>query len=74
LAPGRLADCVAVDLDTLNCQPVFDPVSTLVYSAQGNQVSHVWVNGKLSLEQGRLVHMDERDLLPRARDWAGKIR
>jgi 5-methylthioadenosine/S-adenosylhomocysteine deaminase len=53
---------------------VFDPVSTLVYSAQGNQVSHVWVNGKLSLEQGRLVHMDERDLLPRARDWAGKIR
>lgn len=74
LEAGKLADCVAVDLGTLNCQPVYDAVSSLVYSAQGNQVSHVWVNGKLSVENGRVITLDTAALLARARDWADKIR
>jgi len=74
LEVGKLADCVAVDLGQLNCQPVYDAVSTLVYSAQGNQVSHVWVNGKLNVENGRLLTLDTDALIATARDWAEKIR
>lgn len=74
LEPGKLADCVAVDLGQLNCQPVYDAVSTLVYSAQGNQVSHVWVNGKLNVENGKLLSLDTEALVAKAKDWAGKIR
>lgn len=74
LATGKLADCVAVDLGQVNCQPVYDAVSTLVYSAQASQVSHVWVNGKLNVENGRLLTLDVESLLRTARDWAQKIR
>jgi len=43
---GKLADLVAVDLDRPHTQPVFDPVSTLVYAAGRGDVRHVWVGGR----------------------------
>lgn len=74
LEAGKLADMVAVDLDRLNTLPIFDPVSTLVYSAQANQVSHVWVDGKLNVENGELTTIDTGELLATASRWADKIR
>ena len=73
LETGKFADCVAVDLGTINCQPVYDAVSTLVYSAQASQVSHVWVNGRLNVENGRLLTLDTAMPLETASDWARKI-
>ena len=70
---GKLADCVAVDLNHLNTQPVYDPVSTLVYSVQSQQVSHVWVDGKLNVENGELCSLDTAELIAKARSWANKI-
>lgn len=74
LEAGKLADCVAIDLDYLNSQPVYDPVSTLVYSVQSQQVSHVWVDGKLNVENGKLLSLDPAELIAKASDWADKIR
>lgn len=73
LETGKLADCVAIDLGHMNTQPVYDPVSTLVYSAQGHQVSYVWVDGKLNLEKGELTMLDTFELLANAAAWAKKI-
>lgn len=73
LETGKLADCVAIDLGYLNSQPVYDPVSTLVYSVQAHQVSHVWVDGRLSVENGEVVTLDTADILRRAAAWARKI-
>lgn len=74
LETGKLADCVAIDLDHLNSQPVYDPVSTLVYSVQSQQVSHVWVDGKLNVENGQLLSLDPAELIAKASDWAEKMR
>jgi len=73
LEVGKLADIVAIDMDYLNTQPVYDPVSTLVYSTQANQVNYVWVDGKLSVAQGQLTSMDIPALKSRVRAWAEKI-
>jgi 5-methylthioadenosine/S-adenosylhomocysteine deaminase len=73
LAVGKLADCVAVDLDHLNSQPVYDPVSTLVYSAQASQVNYVWVDGKLSVANGEVLTVDSEAIKSRAAEWASKI-
>lgn len=73
LAPGKRADIVAVDLSALDLQPVFDPLSHLVYVAGREQVSHVWVDGRLKVDNGRLTEVDVMDLKARASYWSNKL-
>tara|TARA_B110001454_G_scaffold3100_1_gene2839 strand:- start:3780 stop:5165 length:1386 start_codon:yes stop_codon:yes gene_type:complete len=71
---GKAADIQAVNLNTLSSQPVFDPISHLVYCAKSTQVSHVWVNGKCVLKDGQLTTLNEIPLINQAKNWADKIR
>lgn len=74
IAPGKRADLVAVDLSGPECQPVFDPVSQLVYAAGREHVTHVWVDGELKLDNRRLVGFDTDDLAARAGYWRSKLK
>jgi len=74
LAGGKLADLIAVDLAHPNTQPVFDPVSALVYSANARQVSHVWVNGQMLVEEGRLTRINLQQVVQAAQRWGTRIR
>ena len=74
LESGKFADITAVNLNQINTAPVYDPVATLVYSAQASQVSHVWVGGQLNVENGELLSIDKQQLIEKARKWADKIR
>lgn len=69
LDAGKRADITAVQLNELNTVPVHNPVSQLVYSAQSSQVSHVWVNGRLLLNNGELTTLNRRNLMETARHW-----
>ena len=73
IAAGKRADLVAVDLRALSSQPVFDPVSHLVYVAGREHVTHVWVDGTLKLNDRRLVDLDTDDLTARATYWRTKL-
>lgn len=73
IVPGKRADLAAVDLHALSGQPVFDPVSHLVYVAGREHVTHVWVDGKLKLNDRRLVDLDIDDLTARAAYWRTKL-
>ena len=68
---GKCADLVAVDLGSLELSPCYDPVSHLVYAAGRSDVTHVWVDGELLLEQRRFTRLDEASLIARARRWQG---
>jgi len=70
---GKAADIVAFDLSGLAQQPVYDPVSQLIYATGRDCVSHVWVAGKALLEERRLTRMDEQALGQTARAWGLKI-
>ena len=70
---GKQADLVAVDLVTLESQPMYNPISQLVYAASRQQVSHVWVGGKPVLHERELKTLNESDLLAKARAWNDKI-
>jgi 5-methylthioadenosine/S-adenosylhomocysteine deaminase len=74
LAPGKYADMTAVNLDALELQPCYDPLSHLVYAAGREHVSHVWVNGELRVERGRLTSLDANELVSKAAYWREKIR
>jgi 5-methylthioadenosine/S-adenosylhomocysteine deaminase len=74
LAPGKAADMVAVDLSAPELAPCFDPVSHLVYAAGREHVSHVWVNGELRVEDGRLTRLDPGEIAAKAAYWKEKIK
>jgi len=73
LEVGKAADIVAFDLTELAQQPVYDPVSQLIYASNRNSVKHVWVGGKQLLDNRRLTRMDEEKLHASARAWGQKI-
>lgn len=70
---GKLADVVAFDLSGLAQQPIYDPVSQLIYASGRDCVKHLWVGGKQLLDEGRLTRMDEGELIAKARAWGEKI-
>ncbi len=74
IEPGKWADLTAVSLSALELQPVYNPVSHLIYAAGRQHVSDVWVGGKRRVQQGRLVDVDESALIATAQRWAVRAR
>ncbi|MDA0680905.1 MAG: TRZ/ATZ family hydrolase [Proteobacteria bacterium] len=70
---GKSADLVCIDLMYLNSQPVYDPVSQLVYTVQPQQIKDVWVAGRHQVEAGALVQIDQAEILERTSEWRQKI-
>lgn len=73
LEVGKAADLTSFDLSGLAQQPVYDPVSQLIYASGRNCVRHVWVAGKHLLEEGRLTRLDENRLRDMAGAWGERI-
>lgn len=74
LEVGKFADLVAFDLSGLAQQPVYDPVSQLIYTCGRDCVRHVWVAGKQLLIDRRLTRIDQDELMASVREWGTKIR
>lgn len=70
---GKAADLVAFDLSGLAQQPVYDPVSQLIYATGRDCVKHLWVGGKQLLDDRRLTRLDEQQLCATARAWGERI-
>jgi 5-methylthioadenosine/S-adenosylhomocysteine deaminase len=72
LVKGKWADLAAINLDTLETQPLFDPVSQLVYASSREQVTDVgWPECNLLKRQ--LTTLDGADILERAHAWQRRI-
>lgn len=70
LEPGKRADIVALGTDGLHLQPWHDVAANLVYSAKGQDVRHVWVDGRQLIRDRRPTHVDVPALLDEtARVW-----
>ena len=73
LEPGKLADITAIDLSGPTFQPLYDPVSQLIYTATGRDVTHVWINGRQVLKARELQQRDTGSILASTRAWQEKI-
>ena len=74
IVAGKQADFVAIDLSAITSQPVYDPISQIVYSTGRDQISDVWVNGKQLLKNRGLTTLDETAVLEKAQRWSNKIK
>lgn len=73
LEVGKAADITAVELSELAAQPVYNPVSQLVYTNSGHRVTHVWVAGRAVLLSRQLQTLNERELIGKSRWWRQQI-
>jgi 5-methylthioadenosine/S-adenosylhomocysteine deaminase len=71
---NKKADLVAIDLSTIENQPIYNPLSTLVYSSSRSDVSYVWINGKIKLRDKKLVEIDEEVIVRMAKKWQKKLK
>jgi 5-methylthioadenosine/S-adenosylhomocysteine deaminase len=70
---GKEADLVLFDTSFPEWQPLYNPVSNLVYSATGNSIAHVFVAGDQVVRDGHLTHMDEAEILADVKQTAERI-
>ena len=67
---GKLADIIAIDLSSYLTQPVFNPISHLVYAINRLQVTDTWVSGKQLLKQGEFTKLDIKRILKNTLKWS----
>ena len=72
LEPGKAADMTATDLRHPAFQPVHNPISQLIYTASGRDVSHVWINGEVMMENQKPAG-DVEAIVTAANAWQAKI-
>jgi cytosine/adenosine deaminase-related metal-dependent hydrolase len=66
LKTGKQADVIIVDTASLNTQPLSDdPYHVVVKTLRGRDVETVIVNGRLVMDDRRLLTIDEAGLLRR---------
>ena len=73
LEVGKKADIIILDLNRPHLQPVYNIVSHLVYSATGADVRDVIIDGKLVMENRKLLTIDEKAVLHKMQDIKTKI-
>ena len=73
LETGKAADITAVELGSMETQPVYHPLSQLVYATGRDKVTDVWVAGKQLLRDRNLTTMDSHEIIARTAEWQVRI-
>ena len=74
LEVGKLADMIALDLSSVNTQPLSNIMSQLVYATTGSELTHSWIAGRCLVNEGRLTTLDLNTITARAGRWPEKFR
>jgi len=73
LEAGKRADLIIVDLDENNLVPLYDPVSHLAYAVAAADVRTVVINGRIVLDDDKLLTLDEAEVRCQVRALATEI-
>jgi 5-methylthioadenosine/S-adenosylhomocysteine deaminase len=71
---GKRADLTLLSLNASHTTPHPDPVSTVVYAAQSNDVSTVIIDGRVVMRDGELLALDEKAVTAEARTQSELLR
>lgn len=63
LKEGWKADLQLIDLDEVHTIPNYDPVASIVYSSHQEDVNTLIVNGKILMEDKKILDLDEESIL-----------
>ncbi len=63
LEPGKRADIIIIDTHKPHLTPMYNPISHLVYAVKGSDVTTSIINGKIVMEDGRLLTLKLEDII-----------
>jgi len=73
LEVGKSADILSINLNDIASQPVYHPISQLIYATSRHQVQDVWVAGQQLVKNHQLTEQDEEAIKTKAQQWRDKI-
>ena len=71
---GKRADIIALDLNQVSFHPFYNPISNIVYTALGNEVSFVMCEGRVLMENYQLRTLDEQRIFKQSKLFADKVK
>jgi len=74
ISPGKKADLVIADLSKPHLTPLYDIYSHITYCLRPCDIETVMVNGKIVVENRKLITMDEEEILAKAKQWQDRIK
>lgn len=74
LETGKRADVIVLDLRRPHLTPMYNPFSHLVYAARGSDVIHSIINGRLVMEDRKLLTMDLDEVMERATEKSKDVK
>ncbi|MDE0092210.1 MAG: amidohydrolase [Oligoflexia bacterium] len=74
LEVGKKADIIALDLGHSSFHPCYNPISNIVYTALGNEVSFVMCEGAVLMEDYQIKSLDEKEILKNSEIFAQKVK
>ena len=74
LTPGKKADLIILDPQTVNFSPRVDWISQIVFNGQPRNVEWVFVDGRPLKARGELAGVNPRSLLPTVQKTAKKVK
>jgi 5-methylthioadenosine/S-adenosylhomocysteine deaminase len=74
LTPGKRADLVVVETRRPHLTPLYHPVSHLVYAVRGGDVASTVIDGRVVMEDRKLLTLDMSQIGAAVSEIAGRIR
>ena len=73
LEVGKKADIIIINMRKPEWYPNYSEVQNLVYSAAGDSVDTVFIDGKLIMENRKVLTVNEDEVLDRCQELAEQI-
>jgi 5-methylthioadenosine/S-adenosylhomocysteine deaminase len=74
LEAGKKADIIIIGLNEPHLTPMYSEYSHLVYAMSGADIDTVLINGKIVMENRKLLTIDEEEVMHKVREIAVKIK
>jgi len=71
---GKKADVIIIDTHKPHLVPVYNPVSHIVYSAQGSDVQDVIVNGRILIKDRKFLTVDLENIIEKVNKFSENIK
>jgi 5-methylthioadenosine/S-adenosylhomocysteine deaminase len=74
LEAGKRADLIIVGMDSVHQTPLYNVYSQLVYATKASDVETVMINGRIIMQNRRVLTIDERSVRLKANEYRDRIR
>jgi len=74
LEVGKKADIIVIDINKPHLTPMYNPYSHIVYAANGHDVKSTVIDGRIVMEDGKLLTLDVEGVMERAREKSKMVR